>query len=82
MSLIQNALIEEHPEDTLVNIQSVLLFLQYLHSDLATSDATPSPISHHGLSLILKCSNDALAYEMDRLEMLSNAENKTAVFEA
>lgn len=82
MSLNHNSLIEDKTEGTLINIQSMLLFLQKLHANLAVGEMLSSSSFHHGELLILKCSYDALVYEIDRLESSHSGKEKTAIFEA
>ncbi|MCY7297061.1 hypothetical protein [Alteromonas sp. a30] len=82
MSFSHNSLIEAHTEDTLINIQTILAFIQDLHTNLALSDAQPSPALHHGLSLILKCTEDAITHEINKLEGIRANEGETVIFKA
>jgi NADPH-dependent 7-cyano-7-deazaguanine reductase QueF len=78
----KNPLIEQSPEDTLVNIHSVLLFVQEFHAESEFNENTDNRIYYSGLSLIIKCVNEALYYEMDRLEKSDKKPKETAIFEA
>lgn len=82
MSLLKNSLIEESTEETLINVQTILAFIQDLHANLALSGAHSTPTLHHGLSLVLKCAEEAITYELNRLEDLGTMEDKTAIFKA
>ncbi|TDF35520.1 hypothetical protein EYS14_19065 [Alteromonadaceae bacterium M269] len=75
----RNPLIEATPEDTLLNIHSVLTLIQELHGNPDFSSMPNSRIGHCGLALILKCTNEALNYEIGRLEKLPE---RTVIFEA
>jgi hypothetical protein len=75
----RNPLVEAAPEDTLLNIHSVLTFIQEIHDNNELNNVTKSRIDHCWLSLILKCTNEALNYEIDRLE---KRPDQTAIFEA
>lgn len=64
-----NPLIENHRDDTLANVASVLSFLERVHSDLA--DGAPAGMTsdqHRGLSLMIGCIRGAVAYELCRAE--------------
>jgi hypothetical protein len=78
----RNPLIEDNTEETLLNIHSVLTFIRELHTDNALDENPNDKIHHIGLSLILKCTNDALYYEIDRLEKSDSDSFKTTIFEA
>lgn len=78
----RNPLIENSPEDTLLNIHSVLVFMQEFHAESEFDQTPDNKINHSGLSLILKCTNEALYYEMDRLEKKPKKTGETAIFEA
>jgi hypothetical protein len=75
----RNPLIEISTEDTLLNIHSVLVFIQEFHNNDEFSSTKSGRIDHCGISLILKCANEALNYEIDRLEKLPE---RTFIFEA
>lgn len=82
MSLNQNPLIEEHSEETLINIQTILIFIQDMHTKLAISDGETIPSVNHGLSLILKCAEGAITYEINKLEMIRAKEAAPFIFKA
>lgn len=82
MSFSQNSLIEDHTEETLINIQTILAFTQELHTNLGLSDAHSTPALHLGLSLVLKCAEEAITYEIDKLETAKANKDKTAIFKA
>ncbi|EGG92846.1 hypothetical protein IMCC1989_2449 [gamma proteobacterium IMCC1989] len=63
-------LVDEQPADTLAHIQTMLSFAQEFAAK-ATEDTelTPHEIRiHAGLYALLKVANDALGYEIERLE--------------
>lgn len=65
-----NPLIDQHPVDTLIHIQSVLSFIQE-YTARATEEPGITPYEariNTGLFTILKTVNDALHYEIERLE--------------
>lgn len=68
--LNKNPLVNEHPVDTLSQIQSILLLLQEFAAHTAESGDTPaqSVRVHHGMSSLLTSINGALEYEIKRLE--------------
>ncbi|TDF39831.1 hypothetical protein EYS14_10065 [Alteromonadaceae bacterium M269] len=78
----RNPLIETHPEDTLINLHTVVTLIQDLHTNDQFMDLlSDNKNMHIALSLILKCTNDALEYEISRIEALQR--NKGSfVFEA
>lgn len=78
----RNPLIEDNTEETLLNIHSVLLFLQHQKPSSEPNKIPNDQINQIGLSLILKCTNEALFYEIDRLEKDEQVVGNTAVFEA
>lgn len=67
-----NPLVDQNPVDTLLHIQAVLVFLQE-NSAKATGEAELTPhesLVNTGQYAILKIVNDALDYEIDRLDHL------------
>lgn len=65
-----NPLVDQHPVDTLIHIQSVLALLQdYLAQTTHQPDITPDEAQvHTGHYAMLKLVNDALDFEIDRLD--------------
>lgn len=65
-----NPLIDQHPVDTLVHIQSVISFLQeYTSQNTCKMGISPKESRiHTGHYAVLKLVNDALEYEIERLE--------------
>lgn len=65
-----NPLVDDNTSDTLINVQSVLLFVQEFAARL-TEDASLSGEAvraNQGLHAILKTANNALMFEIKRLE--------------
>lgn len=67
MSEMTNSLIEERPEDTLLNVQCLLHFMNEFHTKVC-ADNDASSNSHHALALIAQNAADALSFEMERAE--------------
>ncbi|MEO0442964.1 MAG: hypothetical protein AAFZ92_04375 [Pseudomonadota bacterium] len=67
-----NALIDDHPVDTLSHIQSALTFIQeYAAKANEDVDITPYEIRvYSGLHALLKVINEAIDYEIGRLEQM------------
>lgn len=65
-----NPLVEQHPVDTLVQIQNVLSFLQdYITQSTEQADTNAKKVQiNTGHYSVLKLVNDALDYEIERLE--------------
>lgn len=65
-----NPLIDQHPVDTLIHIQATLAFIQdYISKNTEDSDNTPHQARvHTGHHTLLRIVNDALDYEIDRLD--------------
>ncbi len=65
-----NPLIDKHPVDTLLQIQSTLIFVQdYIAKIVEQSDISVQNVrTNAGLHAILKTVNAAIDYEIDRLE--------------
>jgi len=76
MSFIHNPLIDDRTERTLINVQSLLTFMQNVHTALALSEEDTTPSLHHGFSLMLQCVEAATTYEIDRLEQATLAEQE------
>jgi len=68
-----NALVGEHPVDTLMQIQSVIAFLQQYTTQAADHpDMSPyHSLVNTGHHSILQLLQDALDYEIDRLDQLT-----------
>lgn len=64
----RNPLIETSPEDTLLNLHTVLALVHDLHSHDQFVDMQSRKNMNIAISLVLKCTNDALEYEIGRLE--------------
>jgi hypothetical protein len=62
----RNPLIETSPEDTLLNLHTVLTLVHDLHNHDQFIDMKNN--KSIAISLILKCTNDALEYEIARIE--------------
>ena len=63
-----NPLIEDHPADTLRNVECILSFLETF---AATKDIPERHLGHEdylGLFCILRCASDAIAYELPRIK--------------
>ena len=82
MSLSKNSLIEDQTEATLINVQSILYLVKEVHSKLALLDEYTSPSLHLALSTALKCAEDAVVYEIDKLEGDQLSESETITFGA
>lgn len=76
MSFIHNPLIENRTEQTLINVQSLLAFMQDVHADIALLEEETKPSLHHGLGLVLRCAEAAITYEVDKLEQATLAEQE------
>ena len=65
-----NPLIDEHPADTLVHVQSVLSFLQeYTAKSTESVETTPHNVRvNTGVYNVLRIVSDAIDFEIDRLE--------------
>jgi|GEM_PF-5091876 len=65
-----NPLIDEHPVDTLVHVQSVLSFLQeYTAQSMTGVEVTPNHVRiNTGVYNVLRTVSDAIDFEIDRLE--------------
>ena len=65
-----NPLVEQHPVDTLVQIQNVLTFVQdYVTHTTHQPDTSAKEVQiNTGHYAVLKLVNDALDYEVERLE--------------
>jgi hypothetical protein len=68
----RNPLIEKNPEDTLLNLHTVLTLVHDLHSHDQFIEIQSQKNMNIAISLILKCTNDALEYEMNRIELRQN----------
>jgi hypothetical protein len=64
-----NPLIEKNSEDTLLNLHTVLTFVHDLHSHDQLVELQSKKNMNIAISLILKCTNDALEHEINRLEL-------------
>lgn len=65
-----NPLIDQHPVDTLIHVQATLTFIQdYISKNTEDNDNTPHQARvHTGHHTLLRIVNDALDYEIDRLD--------------
>ena len=76
----RNPLIENQTEETLINITAVLTFVQEFHESVEISSV--DRMANVGLSLTLKCANEALSYEIDNINKLIVDSGKDTTFEA
>lgn len=63
-----NSLIDQQPVDTLVHIHAVLSFLQNYAARSAEEDSAFNIQINTGLYAILKTVNEAIDYEIERLD--------------
>jgi len=65
-----NPLVDEHPIDTLLHVQAVLTFIQeYAAKSTEEAETNPHDVRiNTGLYAILRTVNDAIDFEIDRLD--------------
>ena len=70
--MIENPLIEETAEDTLLNVHTVMLLMQRYCIQQTMSSAEESHINAEtaatGMNLVLQCCSSAIGYKLERIE--------------
>lgn len=69
-----NPLVNQHPVDTLIHVQSIVALLQdHMIQNTQQADTTTDEVHiNTGHYALLKTVNDALDYEIDRLDKMEN----------
>jgi len=68
MSSDRNPIIQDDPADTLYYVQCVMVALQEYYCAVDLPDRSQCPMVYTGLYWILKCSDEALGYERERVK--------------
>ncbi len=68
MNTYRNPLIQDNPADTLSNIGQVITFLQDYHLSSSEPDSPQQSDVHSGLFWVLRSVNQAVEFELARLE--------------
>lgn len=68
MNTYRNPLIEQSPIDTLMNIEQVVTFLEDYHLINSQPDAPDQANTHNGLFWILRTVNQAIEFEIERMD--------------
>lgn len=68
MNTYRNPIIQDNPVDTLTNIEQVITFLQDYHLSSSQPDSPQQSDSHSGLFWVLQSVNQAIEFELARLE--------------
>lgn len=78
----KNPLISGETNETLLNINAVLTFIQDCYTDAEDNQTLQQDLSHCGLSVILKCVCDALGHEIENLSKEQTPSQKARIFKA
>lgn len=68
METHQNPIIQDNPSDTLSNVQAILTTLQEFYCAADLSQRSPDENVFCGLYWILRCTDNAIDYEIQRLK--------------